>query len=92
MLILLYFLALGEWKENRAHGKGKFFHVDGDTYEGTIFPLPNFTERYSPGQWKDDKTNGQGVYANKDGAKYEGNWKDDSRMVMVSKLGATGLT
>ena len=21
----------GEWSQNRAHGKGKFWHVDGDT-------------------------------------------------------------
>jgi len=24
----------GEWKENRAHGYGKFTHADGDLYEG----------------------------------------------------------
>jgi hypothetical protein len=24
----------GEWKNNKAHGKGKFFHVDGDIFEG----------------------------------------------------------
>lgn len=25
---------LGEWKHNKAQGKGKFWHVDGDIYEG----------------------------------------------------------
>ena len=24
----------GQWKQNKAHGKGKFFHVDGDVFEG----------------------------------------------------------
>lgn len=24
----------GEWKNNKAHGKGKFYHVDGDIFEG----------------------------------------------------------
>ena len=30
----------GEWKDNKAHGKGKFWYMDGDIYEG---------------EWKDDK-------------------------------------
>merc|ERR1712157_80860 len=25
----------GEWRENRAHGKGRFIHVDGDIYMDT---------------------------------------------------------
>lgn len=25
---------IGEWKKNKAHGKGKFFHIDGDVFEG----------------------------------------------------------
>lgn len=24
----------GDWKNNKAHGKGKFWHVDGDIFEG----------------------------------------------------------
>jgi hypothetical protein len=47
---------------NKAHGKGKFWHVDGDVFDG---------------QWKDDKANGYGVYTHVNGAKYEGHWKDD---------------
>ena len=27
-------IKIGEWKENKAHGKGKFWHVDGDIFEG----------------------------------------------------------
>ena len=37
----------GEWRRNKAHGKGKFWHVDGDVFDG---------------EWKDDKANGYGVY------------------------------
>jgi len=53
---------LGEWRNNKAHGKGKFWHVDGDIFEG---------------QWADDKANGYGTYTHTNGAKYEGQWKDD---------------
>lgn len=53
---------LGEWRNNKAHGKGKFWHVDGDIFEG---------------QWADDKANGYGIYNHAHGAKYEGQWKDD---------------
>ena len=42
--------------------KGKFWHVDGDVFEG---------------EWQDDKANGFGVYTHMNGAKYEGYWKDD---------------
>lgn len=37
----------GEWFDNRANGKGKFWHADGDVYEGN---------------WRDDKANGYGLY------------------------------
>ena len=66
MKVLFYQLrslkSLGEWKNNKAEGKGKFLHVDGDTFEG---------------EWSNDKANGWGVYLHKNGAKYEGYWKDD---------------
>ena len=52
----------GEWSNNRANGKGQFWHADGDIYEGN---------------WKDDKANGYGLYQHADGAKYLGEWKDD---------------
>ena len=45
-----------------AHGKGKFYHVDGDIFEG---------------HWVEDKANGYGVYTHANGAKYEGNWMND---------------
>ena len=37
----------GEWRDNRANGKGQFWHADGDVYEGN---------------WRDDKANGYGLY------------------------------
>lgn len=47
---------------NKANGTGKFWHADGDVYEG---------------EWEDDKANGYGVYIHVNGAKYEGYWKND---------------
>ena len=29
-----WYFGNGEWRENRAHGKGRFVHVDGDIYDG----------------------------------------------------------
>ena len=45
------------WKEGKAHGRGKFWHADGDVYDG---------------EWKEDKAHGYGVYIHVNGAKYEG--------------------
>jgi hypothetical protein len=44
---------IGEWRENRAHGRGKFIHVDGDIYDGF---------------WANDKANGHGIYKHVNGA------------------------
>ena len=32
--IILY--TIGEWLNNKANGKGKFYHVDGDIFDGTF--------------------------------------------------------
>ncbi len=37
----------GEWHDDKANGKGQFWHADGDVYEGN---------------WVDDKANGYGLY------------------------------
>ncbi len=37
---------------NKAHGKGKFWHVDGDIFEG---------------EWENDKYNGFGSYSHTNG-------------------------
>ena len=47
---------------NKAHGKGTFWHADGDYYEG---------------EFKNDKSNGYGVFHCTDGTVYEGVWADD---------------
>ena len=52
----------GEWQQNKANGKGKFWHADGDVYEG---------------EWEQDKANGYGVYVHINGARYEGQWRND---------------
>lgn len=53
---------LGYWKDNLAHGKGRFYHVDGDIFEG---------------EWERDRANGYGVYIHTNGARYEGQWRED---------------
>ena len=47
---------------NKAHGRGIFYHVDGDIYDG---------------DWEEDKANGYGVYQHANGTKYSGEWLDD---------------
>ena len=54
----------GWWKDNKANGKGRLIHADGDIYDG---------------YWKDDKAHGEGIYSHLDGAKYEGEWKEDKQ-------------
>lgn len=29
----------GYWRDNMAHGKGRFYHIDGDVYYGKPFSL-----------------------------------------------------
>ena len=63
VIILLYKINIkGFWKDNKAHGQGRFQHADQDVYEG---------------QWAFDKANGKGVYTHKNGSKYEGDWEND---------------
>ena len=45
----------GEWRENKANGRGKSWHADGDIFEG---------------EFRDDKSNGYGIYICSDGTKY----------------------
>jgi len=54
----------GWWMDNKANGKGRLIHADGDVYDG---------------QWLDDKAHGFGVYCHLDGAKYEGYWEEDKQ-------------
>ena len=45
---------------NNAHGKGRFMHKDGRTYEG---------------EWKNNVMHGIGTFSWPDGTKYVGAWK-----------------
>jgi hypothetical protein len=46
---------IGEWSLSKAHGKGRFIHVEGDVYDG---------------DWAYDKANGFGTYHHVNGAIY----------------------
>jgi len=59
----------GELKKSAAmgyigHGKGRWTHPDGDSYDG---------------DWKDGKKDGRGAYKFADGSSYEGEFKDNQR-------------
>jgi hypothetical protein len=43
-------------------GKGIFYYVDGNKYEG---------------DWENDKKEGKRTFYNVNGNRYEGNWKDN---------------
>jgi hypothetical protein len=45
----------GYWNNDKANGKGRLIHADGDVYVG---------------DWVDDKAHGKGCYTHYDGAKY----------------------
>ena len=52
----------GYWKDDKAHGKGKFYYNNGDYFEG---------------DWVQNVTTGYGVFVNLNGNKYEGQWLND---------------
>jgi hypothetical protein len=43
----------GYWRNDKANGKGRLIHSDGDVYEG---------------DWVNDKAEGYGIYTHMDGA------------------------
>jgi hypothetical protein len=45
------------WRNDKANGRGKLIHADGDVYDG---------------EWRNDKAEGQGTYSHTNGAYYEG--------------------
>ena len=67
----------GYWKNDKANGKGRLIHADGDVYEGIL--NTNHLFIHSIGEWLDDKAHGYGIYTHMDGAKYEGQWKEDKQ-------------
>ena len=50
----------GHFEMGRAHGKGRFIHVQGEIYEG---------------DWLYDQASGYGMYHHSNGASYEGYWR-----------------
>jgi len=53
---------VGEWKNNKKHGKGIFTWADGRIYEGN---------------YKDGKKHGKGTFTFANGKVLEGEWKND---------------
>ena len=76
---------VGEWKNNKIHGKGILIYPDGEKYEGDF----KFQQRDGlgtsvwsngdkyVGEFKNDKRNGQGIYTHSNGDIYLGENKDD---------------
>ena len=52
----------GYWENNKAEGKGEFYHKLGDIYIGN---------------WHDNKRHGKGIYKSKNGMSYDGYWIND---------------
>jgi hypothetical protein len=53
---------VGQWKDGKRDGYGKFFYSNGNIYEG---------------YWKNNKKEGFGILCFQDRTKYIGNFKDD---------------
>lgn len=54
----------GNWKYDKANGKGRLVHCDGDVYSG---------------DWKDDMAHGIGEYTDISGMRYNGDWVEDQQ-------------
>ena len=52
---------VGEYKDGKKHGKGRYTWYDGGIYVGN---------------WKDGKEHGKGTYTSPVGTKYVGEWKE----------------
>ena len=77
----------GEFKDDKAHGKGTFIYQDGSKYFGEfVNGKQNGQGTYTwadgdkyVGEYKDHKAHGQGTYTWADGRQYVGEYKDDKR-------------
>ena len=61
---------IGEWKDGKRNGYGKFFYNNGCVYEGF---------------WKNNKKDGFGIYYYFDKTRYVGNFKDDIMIDKLSQ-------
>ena len=59
----------GEWKDDKANGKGTYTHANGARYQG---------------DWRDDKQHGFGIETWPDGAIYEGQYFEGKKMARAS--------
>jgi len=82
---------LGEWRENRWHGKGTLERANGTRYVGEwvegqrsgvgtlwIKQSGQFRKRYT-GQWLNDQPHGRGSNYYKNGDSYNGEWRNGVR-------------
>ena len=77
---------LGEFKNNKFHGKGKLIYDDHTTYEGGFFDgyiegegnLLFIDGSYYKGNFEKNKFSGKGKFFFKNGRKYFGDWKDNA--------------
>ena len=78
---------VGEWAEDKRHGRGTFNYTDGRKYvgefkEGVRHGRGTFTgtdgQKYVGG-YKEDKRHGTGTLTFIDGSKYVGEWKEHKR-------------
>jgi len=84
----LALILLGEWKNNKRHGKGVFTFANGDVYTGKfaegLEDDDNATLKYGTGDlytgsFRAGKRHGRGTYVHANGDRFEGEYKDDQR-------------
>lgn len=77
----------GDWKNNRATGKCKYFKKNGDVYEGEMNDcwltgqgkMIYANGDVYDGNWKRDERHGKGKMTYTNGDVYEGEWKSDRK-------------
>ena len=75
---------VGEWKDNKRHGKGTVTYGSGAKFSGQFKSDEYVNGTYTwangnihVGAWEDGKRNGQGIYTLTNGLVQEGIWKDN---------------
>ncbi len=94
---------VGDFKDDKYHGKGTFTFPGGDKYvgefkdgkrsgQGTYSYLASgeYKGAQYVGEFKDDKKHGQGTYFYADGGKYTGGFRDDKRHGLGSYIAPDG--
>ena len=75
---------VGEFKNDKRHGNGTYFHKNGDKYVGNYkngkidgYGVYNYNGHEYKGEFKDGKRHGEGVFVSAKGRILEGVWKND---------------